>query len=566
MRHHESGPGRKSNGCGGGSRRLGRGFLGILTALGIGFVAPARGDETPSFERDIKPLFAKRCTVCHNPKKRDDPDVSGGLALDSFEAAMAGTKEHKVVVPGRSTDSELLRRLDSEDDDERMPLLEKPLPPAQRDLVRRWIDAGAPRGVALAGPVEGPQRVARRIVRSLDVVLPVEAKVPPKTEGLGPGGAVQLLLKIGPLPAVSALAFRGDGRLLAVGTHGSVVVWDLVDARPALSLDDVPGAVHALTFSRDGKRLAVGAGLPARSGSVRVYSVPDGTLLHDFTGHDDVVVGLAFRPDGGQLASASFDQTVRLWNLALGRPDGVFSGHSDFVYDVTYTPDGQSLLSVSKDRTIKRIDVKTLKERRTYSNHNEDVLAVAIQPGGTKFVTAGNEPQLRWWSLDDEKPAMRVGGHGGPVHQLVFSVNGKRLISAGGDSSVRIWDGATGVFQRVLPGPSEWQYAVALSDDARLAAGGGWDGVVRVWDVDSGQLRATLLQSPADSPGRLDWLALAPSGYLVVSPELGALVRWKVGGVEVPATVPMSVFLKPDEVARSLRGEPATAPTYSPPR
>ncbi len=316
---------------------------------------------------------------------------------------------------------------------------------------------------------------------------------------MGQGGAVQLALKVGPLPAVTALAFRGDGRALAVGTYGQVVVWDLADGQPALFLSDVPGPVHALAFSRDGKRLAVGAGLPARSGIVRVYDVPGGTLLHEFDGHGDVVFGLAFRPDGGQLASASFDQTVRLWDLVRGRPAGVFRGHTDFVYDVAYDRDGRTLLSVGKDRSIKRIDGVKLKELQTYSDHNDDVLALAVAPDGAggKFVTSGNEPQLRWWSADGEKPTQRIGGHGGPVHQLAFSSDGRRLISAGGDGTVRLWDGHTGASQKSLAGATDWQYAVALSGDARLAAGGGWDGLVRIWDADSGQLRAhTLLQPP----------------------------------------------------------------------
>ena len=437
-----------------------------------------------------------------------------------------------------------------------MPLFEKPLPEPLRDLVRRWIEAGAPRGVAVAVADATRKRPARRLVRSLDLVLPIETKAPPKTEGFGPGGALALVLKVGPLPAVTALAFRGDGRLLAVGTHGLVVLWDLYEARPALTLTDIDGPVHALVFSRDGKRLALGAGLPARTGSVRVYTVPDGTLLHDFEGHDDAVFGLAFRPDGGQLASASFDQSVRVWDLIRGRPAGIFRGHSDFVYDVAYTADGQSLLSVSKDRSVKRIDLKTLKETRTYSDHNEDVLALAVQPGGAKFVTAGNEPQLRWWTLADEKPVMRTSGHGGPVHQLAFSGNGKRLISASGDASARLWDGTSGVFQRVLPGATEWQYAVALSEDGTRAASGGWDGLVRVWDADSGSLRATLLQPPAIDPARPEWLALAPSGFISAAPELLALARWTVAGAEVPPEAPRILFQKPDDAARSLRGEP----------
>jgi Planctomycete cytochrome C/WD domain, G-beta repeat len=536
----------------------------IVVLLATAEAAPAAGEENPTFERDIKPLFAKRCAVCHNQKKLGDPDVSGGLALDTFEVTLAGTPRHKVIVPGKAAESELVRRLSVDDEDERMPLSEKPLPDPQRDLVRRWIDAGAPRGVVLAEPAvapSGPQPI-RKVIRSLDVVLPTETTALAGAAGPGPGGAVQVALRIGPLPAVSALALRGDGQQLAVGMHGEVVVWDLPDARPALTLRDIPGPVHALAFSRDDRRLAVGAGLPARTGSVRVYSVPDGSLFHDFEGHGDAVFGLDFRPDDGQLASASFDQSVRLWDLIGGRPAGVFTGHSDFVYDVAYTPDGRSLLSVSKDRSIKRIDLATLKEQRTYSDHDDDVLAVAVQPGGVKFVTAGNEPQLRWWTLDAEKPAMRAAGHGGPVHQLSFSGDGRRLISAGGDSSVRLWDGSSGAFLRALPGPSEWQYAATLSGDGRLAAAGGWDGLVRVWDAENGKLLATLIQPPSPNPSRPEWLAMDPVGHLTASPELLSLVRWRVGGAEVPPDLPRALFVRPNEVARSLRGEPGSGISF----
>ncbi len=532
----------------------------VTVALLLTTTAAASADDALTYERDVRPLLAKRCTVCHSAKNLGNVDVSAGLALDSFDAVLKGVEGRPAVVPGDAAASPLVARLTEDDEERRMPLFDKPLSESERKVLDGWVRAGAPRGEPTALAAVGAAPRPRRLARSLDVSIPVDVKVPPKAPGFETSGAVRLAMRVGPLPSVTAVAFRPDGRLLAVGTHGAVVLWDLDEVRPAAVLGGLPGPVHALAFDRDGKHLAVGSGLPARSGSVRVHAVPGGTLVHDFDGHGDVVYGLAFRPDGARLASASFDQTVRVWDLTIGRAEGAFRGHSDFVYDVAYDRDGKSLLSVSKDRSVKRFDGAELKELRTYSGHNEDVLALAVAPGGGKFVSAGHEPQLRWWASDGEKPLKTVGGHSGPVHQLAFSDNGKRLISAGGDGSVRLWDGETGNALKTLPGASEWQYAAALSADGSRAAAGGWDGLVRVWDADAGKLLAVLVQPPAESAspgdpaGAVEWLAVAPGGRAAASEGLTPLLRWQVGGKEAPGDVARSTFLKPGALAESVRG------------
>ncbi len=255
------------------------------------------------------------------------------------------------------------------------------------------------------------------------------------------GGALAVSLAAGPLPAVTALAFRGDcaaacGRDLR---PGRLVGPSRRAARGAIS--EIAGPVHALAFSRDGRRLALGAGLPARSGVVRVYTVPDGTLIHDFTGHDR---------RGVRGGSAARRRTACLGLLRPDRPAveprtrnfrrGLSRTFRFCVLALLHTRWPLAFF-LRKDRTIKRINTRTLKEERTYSEHNEEVFAVAAHPDGKRFVSAGGEPQIRWWSYDGEKSQTRRGGHSGSVHQLAFSGDGRWLISSGSDNIVRLWNG-----------------------------------------------------------------------------------------------------------------------------
>jgi WD40 repeat protein len=68
--------------------------------------------------------------------------------------------------------------------------------------------------------------------------------------------------------------------------------------------------------------------------------------------HDDAVTSVSFHPSENQLASGSYDQTVKIWTLA-GEPVKILKGHSDIVLDVEYHPQGEVLASASADGTVK---------------------------------------------------------------------------------------------------------------------------------------------------------------------------------------------------------------------
>src|SRR5262249_15786703 len=79
--------------------------LTVLCSLAVG--PAAAGSSEPTYWKDIRPIFRKYCTACHSAKNVREIDVSGGLALDSYEAARKGSS-HPVIEPGKAEDSRLV--------------------------------------------------------------------------------------------------------------------------------------------------------------------------------------------------------------------------------------------------------------------------------------------------------------------------------------------------------------------------------------------------------------------------------------------------------------------------
>jgi hypothetical protein len=95
--------------------------------------------EPVDFARDIQPLFAKRCFSCHGPDTHE-----AGLRLDQMAGATAALDSgSRAIVPGKTTESEILARITSSDPNTQMPPEGPRLTAAQVDAITRWIDEGA---------------------------------------------------------------------------------------------------------------------------------------------------------------------------------------------------------------------------------------------------------------------------------------------------------------------------------------------------------------------------------------------------------------------------------------
>ncbi|MBX3416938.1 MAG: hypothetical protein KF851_04995 [Pirellulaceae bacterium] len=103
-------------------------------------VKQADGTQTVSFAREIAPIIASECRGCHVEANRP----RGGLNMDSFTTFLRGGDSGALIVPGKSAESLLVKKLSGTADGNRMPAQRPPLPQNQVDLIKRWIDEGAP--------------------------------------------------------------------------------------------------------------------------------------------------------------------------------------------------------------------------------------------------------------------------------------------------------------------------------------------------------------------------------------------------------------------------------------
>jgi WD40 repeat protein len=197
-----------------------------------------------------------------------------------------------------------------------------------------------------------------------------------------------------------AIAFSPDGkRLAATGIENTVTIWDTESSKELLTLRGHAAPVVGLAFNPDGTQLVSVS--PRSEAELRIW---DSITGEELLGLEDAgaVIAVAFSPDGKRLAMGSEEGIATIWDAASGKQLFSFFGHTRPIFSVTFTPDGSRLATASGDGTSKLWDTKTGEELLTLFGHTGRVFSVAISPDGSRLATAGQDGNLRVYLLNTE--------------------------------------------------------------------------------------------------------------------------------------------------------------------
>jgi WD40 repeat protein/serine/threonine protein kinase len=294
---------------------------------------------------------------------------------------------------------------------------------------------------------------------------------------------------------VWSVDFSADGQSLASASWGenSVRVWDArgETLRQTFTLaPDVMNSFH-LAFSPDGKQIVTTAASQVREAVVNVWEIEARRpVFEELREKDSVPFFAMFDPSGRYLVREGPGFVVQVHDAETGKVVGVVGRHDNQIWGMTFSPDGSRLATASNDDSVRvwawdperlvpdrQYELKLTVRVDGYGNR------VAFSRDGNYLATGGEGSLVNIWDAKTGQLRHTLPGHTGDVFSVAFSRDGRWLATAGEDTTVRIWDAATWKLRRTLRGHTGMVMSVAFSPDSERLASGSRDHTMKVWDV-----------------------------------------------------------------------------------
>ena len=144
---------------------------------------------------------------------------------------------------------------------------------------------------------------------------------------------------------IRTIALSKDGNYVYGGTEdGQLIRWTISNGESRLILDNKEQGINAITLNSTGSRIAIGD----KSGNIIIIDPATSKKLAQIKGHTARIQDIAYSPDNTQLATSSYDGTIRIWNASkLSETPVVITEHESWALAIAFSPDGKWLVSSS---------------------------------------------------------------------------------------------------------------------------------------------------------------------------------------------------------------------------
>jgi WD40 repeat protein len=313
-------------------------------------------------------------------------------------------------------------------------------------------------------------------------------------------------------PVINALTFSADGKKLAVSGNREILVHSLDGASPPQRLPGLSDRILSLVFSKDGSTLVAAGGTAARFGEIQIWDVGTGKLKRSLTLTGDTVFGASLSPDASRIAVGCTDNSVRIVDAADGKELFKIGNHENWVLGTIFGVDGKRIVSVGRDRAAKLTDATSGAFLENVNLLRGELAAIARHP--TKdIVVIGGEDRVPYLYMMDRAQNMKIADDStlirklerqdGSIAALAWSEDGAHIAVAGASPEVVIYDAESGKRTASCKGHRAGIYAVAFSPDGQTLATGGFDGEVRLYRVATGELAKEFIPVPITGPENL---------------------------------------------------------------
>jgi predicted NACHT family NTPase len=295
-----------------------------------------------------------------------------------------------------------------------------------------------------------------------------------------------------------------DNYFLAVGdSTGRVSVRNAKTHKEIWSFKKHLGEVGSVVFSPNPENALLASGSDDKK--IIIWNPATGEVEHDWQGNDNFVLSLAFSlPNGRFLAASGSDKKIRLWDLHdIGEHQEpklkrVWEGHEGFVWPIALSSnlnlnshdEDFEIASASEDGTIKIWNLETTNPKQTLNEDNGRVASITFRPGTRSLFSGHSDGTVRSWDLINRSSKV-LYKHSGMVRWLAFSQNQPYLASGSDDKTIIIWDVDQKKQIHSLKGHTGSVLSIDFHPTEPTLVSGGDDSSIKFWDIKTGQCSNT---------------------------------------------------------------------------